>query len=69
MHGVLLVFEEEVARVIEFIPKGIEPQSLPFTDISDLFHFIGIMVVGGFITLWVLYKLVLCVYYNWRHRE
>ena len=69
MYGVLLMFEGETARLAELIPAGIEPQSLPFTDVGDLFNFIGIMVVGGFITLWVLQKIVLCIYHSWRHKD
>ena len=63
------MFGEETARIAELIPQGIEPQSLPFTDVGDLFNFIGIMVVGGLLTLWVLWKISLCIYYNWRHRD
>lgn len=61
------MFEEEVVRLAELIPSGIEPQSLPFTDIGDLFNFIGVMVVGGFITLWALHKLLLCLWYEIKH--
>jgi len=61
------MFQEETVRLLEFIPNGIEPQSLPITDLSDLFHFIGLLVVGGFITLWVLYKIVLCIWYEIKH--
>ncbi len=63
------MFEEETARIAELIPHGIEPHSLPFTDVGDLFNFIGIMVVGGLLTLWALWKISLCIYYNWRHRD
>ncbi len=63
------MFEEEVARIAELVPRGIEVAATPFRTIGDFFCFIGLMVCGGFITLWVFWKLLLCIYYNWRHRD
>ena len=40
----------------EFIP--IVKQTGPFRGIGDLFNFIGLLVVGGMITLWFLKKIV-----------
>ena len=41
----------------EFIDPVIK-QTGPFRGIGDLFNFIGMLVVGGFITLWFLRKIV-----------
>ena len=54
------MYEDEIAQLMELIPKGVEPGGLPFTDLGDLFCFIGMLVVGGFITMWLAWKMILC---------
>jgi hypothetical protein len=41
----------------EFMP--VIKTGVPFRGIGDLFNFIGLLVVGGFIVLWVLKNLFL----------
>lgn len=58
---------DEMSRLAELIPNAIQPQSLPFTDVGDLFNFIGLMVVGGFLIGWIFWKLLLCLWYEIKH--
>ncbi len=37
--------------------------------IIPLHYLVGIIVVGGYLTLWVIWKVLYCAYHSWRHKD
>lgn len=51
------MFVEYVGGAFDLTPMENVLKGLPFTTIGDLFNFIGVLVVGGLIIVWAVWKI------------